>query len=122
MENACRGCCCWENGILRLIELNKKCGNANQEHQAERRHRPCLSWLDWFLMGEVYAVGFGFDPSGFDIWWAIKRKARENADHGLLHACMIGTKDEMQPQQVLFEPMKVDLRRDPQGSGLPGGV
>ena len=70
-------------------------------------------------MGEVYAVGFGFDPSEFDIWWAIERKAREKANHGLLHAYMIGTEDDLQPQQVLFEPMKVDLRWIPEHQGFP---
>ena len=42
-----------------------------------------------------------------------------NANHGLLHAYMIGTEDEMQPQQVLFEPMKVELRRIPKDQGFP---
>ena len=32
---------------------------------------------------------------------------------------MIGTEDEMQPQQVLFEPMKVDLRRVSKDNGFP---
>ena len=109
----------YANAVARLIGLNKKRGNAYQEHQMEQRPLACWSWLDWFLMGEVYAVGFGFDPSEFDIWWAIERKARENADHGLLHAYMIGTEDEMQPQQVLFEPMKVDLRRVSKDNGFP---
>ena len=37
----------------------------------------CQGWLDYFLMGDVHAVGFGFDLSEFDIWWAIERKSRE---------------------------------------------
>ncbi len=101
----------YANAVSRLIELNKKRGNAYQGHQQGGQSLDCMSWLDWFLMGEVYAVGFGFDPSEFDIWWAIERKAREKAKHGKLHAYMIEEESGLQPQQVLFEALGVDLRR-----------
>ena len=39
-------------------------------------------------MGNVWSVGFGFDFSEFDIWWATERKAREKADHGKLKVYM----------------------------------
>ena len=44
------------------------------------------SWSDWFILGDVYAVGFGYDFSEFDLWWAAERKARENARVGRLIA------------------------------------
>ena len=109
----------YANAVFRLIELNRQRGNAYQEHQAAGQPLVCLSWLDWFLMGEVYAVGFGFDPSEFDIWWAIERKARENAAHGRLHAYMIGEQDGLKPQRELFGAMDVDLRRVEKEQGFP---
>lgn len=99
----------YANSVSRLIELNKQRGNDYQEKQRASEEIVAKSWLDYFLMGEVYAVGFGFDPSEFDIWWAIERKAREHADHGALHALMTEENMDKKPQRILFEAMKVDL-------------
>ena len=99
----------YANSVSRLIALNKKRGNEYQEKQTAGESFDVLSWLDYFLLGEVYAVGFGFDPSEFDIWWAIERKARENAKHGILHAILTEEHMEEKPQKVLFEAMQVDL-------------
>ncbi|WP_026509395.1 hypothetical protein [Butyrivibrio sp. LC3010] len=34
------------------------------------------SWIDYFLLGNVYIVGFGMDPSEMDIWWLVNCKKR----------------------------------------------
>ena len=44
-----------------------------------------LSWLDYFILGDVYSLGFGFDTSEMDLWWLLCRKKRERADHGELY-------------------------------------
>ena len=41
-----------------------------------------LSWLDYFILGDVYSLGFGFDTSEMDLWWLLCRKKRERAPHG----------------------------------------
>lgn len=41
-----------------------------------------LSWLDYFILGDVYSLGFGFDVSEMDLWWLLCRKKRERASHG----------------------------------------
>ena len=41
-----------------------------------------LSWLDYFILGDVYSLGFGFDVSEMDLWWLLCRKKRERAAHG----------------------------------------
>ena len=41
-----------------------------------------LSWLDYLILGDVYALGFGFDTSEMDLWWLLCRKKRERAPHG----------------------------------------
>lgn len=40
------------------------------------------SWLDAFIMGDVYILGFGYDFSEMDLWWLLNRKKREKATHG----------------------------------------
>ena len=40
------------------------------------------SWMDYFIMGDVYILGLGLDYSEFDLWWLISRRLREKADTG----------------------------------------
>ena len=69
----------------------------------------CHGWLDYFLLGDVFAVGFGFDFSEFDIWWAMERKSREHASHGQLHAYMIGDQPD-QAKSAMFKTMDAEER------------
>lgn len=46
---------------------------------------PVLSWLDYFILGDVYTLGFGFDTSEMDLWWLLCRKKRERSAHGDLY-------------------------------------
>lgn len=32
------------------------------------------SWLDAFVAGDIYILGFGFDVSEMDLWWLLNRK------------------------------------------------
>ena len=43
------------------------------------------SWLDAFIMGDVYVLGLSFDYSEMDLWWLLNRKKREKAQHGKLY-------------------------------------
>ena len=38
------------------------------------------NWVDYFLMGDVYILGFGLDLSEMDIWWLINCKKRNNPE------------------------------------------
>ena len=40
------------------------------------------TWIDYFLLGDVYVLGFGFDFAESDLWWLLKRKKSEKADKG----------------------------------------
>ena len=57
----------------------------------------------------LYALGFGFDLSEFDIWWAVERKSREHAANGKIHAYMISQKQERE-KSTMFLAMGVDER------------
>ncbi len=70
--------------IGQLSQYNKDLSNKIKEAQETETDIKIMSWLDWFIIADVYMVGFGFDFSEFDIWWALERKAREYADVGKL--------------------------------------
>ena len=40
------------------------------------------SWIDAFILSDVYIVGFGLDLCETDLWWLVNRKQREKANHG----------------------------------------
>ena len=76
----------YAKAISRLQKYNRQLKNAFQDAVEARRLVTPRSWSDWFILGDVYTVGFGYDFSEFDLWWAAERKARENAQVGRLIA------------------------------------
>ena len=67
--------CCDEYLTHRAPEQNYPLWPGQEEIQA-------LSWLDYFILGDVYSLGFGFDTSEMDLWWLLCRKKRERSPHG----------------------------------------
>lgn len=59
-----------------------KRGNMYQKCQENNTPIYYNSWLDAFVMGNVFIIGFGFDFSEFDMWWLLNRKHNENAQTG----------------------------------------
>ncbi len=49
------------------------------------------SWLDAFILGDVYILGFGFNFSEIDMWWLLDRKAHE--------------KDGVRGKTIFYEPV-----------------
>jgi len=49
--------------------------NEYEENQDEIYFK---SWIDYFLLGELYIIGLGYDFSEFDLWWLLNRRIREN--------------------------------------------
>lgn len=64
-----------------MAELDKR---GNQQKIRQEKYLPPImdSWIDAFIMGDVYVLGFGYDFSEMDMWWLLNRKKRENARHG----------------------------------------
>ena len=56
----------------------------NEQFKRQQEGRPPVmtSWIDGFIMGDIYILGFGYDLSEMDLWWLLNRKKRENAAHG----------------------------------------
>ena len=93
-----------------LTNYNKDLGNRLFECQQENINHRCKCWLDYFLVGNVWSVGFRLDVSEFDIWWAIERKARENAHHGCFKAYFDGEEKDDSPQKILLDAMDGNYR------------
>lgn len=36
------------------------------------------SWIDYFILGDLYILGQGLNFSEFDLWWLLNRRLREN--------------------------------------------
>lgn len=87
--------------IYRLQEYNKRLGNALEEHQQSGNALTVRSWLDWFLAGDVFSVGYGYDFSEIDLWWALERKKREKADVGQLIYLNLETEKPAANRQLL---------------------
>ena len=58
----------------------------NQYYEKQRKGAPIAydSWLDSFILGDVFILGFGFDFSELDLWWLLNRRQREKAQKGEL--------------------------------------
>lgn len=99
----------YADAVYHLIEMNKSRKNEYEEHQESGVPLLCKGWLDYFLLGDVYAIGFGFDLSEFDVWWAIERKSREHAENGKVQAYMIAEEQDL-AKSKMFQAMDVDER------------
>lgn len=65
------------------------------------------SWIDSFIMGNVYILGFGMDYSEMDLWWLLNRKKREKAEHGKV---VFYASDFDQEKNGLLELLDVEVR------------
>ena len=84
-----------------------------------REEMPALSWLDYFILGDVYSLGFGFDTSEMDLWWLLCRKKRELAPPRgpvVLRAGPEVRRDQARPAGSLSRPV-----RQPGGDGARRG-
>lgn len=70
------------------------------------------SWIDSFLLGDVYVHGYGLDYSEMDLWWLLNRKKRENAEHGRV---FFFTPDRDVEKEGLLSLLDVDVSHS--GSG-----
>lgn len=67
-----------------LLAAMKGVSDARRDAYRHLDVRPLdkLSWVDQFILGDVYVLGFGFNPAEFDLWWLLDRKQREKGRHG----------------------------------------
>jgi hypothetical protein len=66
-----------------LSEIQKRVPEFICEYEASKKEKKDFipkSWIDYFLIGNVYIVGFGMNPSEMDLWWLINCKKRHFKD------------------------------------------
>ena len=68
--------------IHEIMTYNQKRGKDYQDYGNDLKFK---SWVDYFLMGDVYILGFGMDYSEFDLWWLLGRRLREKAKVGRIY-------------------------------------
>lgn len=69
--------------IMRSYLANR--GKSYRRRENSGRRKEIKSWLDAFILGDVYVLGFGFNLAEFDLWWLLNRKKREQATHGKVY-------------------------------------
>lgn len=59
------------------------------------KFRP-LSWIDYFMLGDVYIVGLGLDQSEIDLWWLLncKKRHKKTLDSGKVYWIEPNLKDK----------------------------
>ena len=73
------------NTVARMKAYLEQYGGLYSHYQKQGQSKPLRSWLDAFILGDVYVLGFGFDLSELDLWWLLNRKKLENANHGKVY-------------------------------------
>lgn len=68
--------------LHRIMDYVDKNSRYYAYRQQNGKNQQIQSWLDSFILGDVYILGFGMDFSELDIWWLLNRKKRETAVHG----------------------------------------
>ena len=65
--------------VRKIIEFSSKRGGS---YEKDRKNLEIKSWIDYFLMGDVYVLGLSYDFSDFDLWWLLGRRLREHSGCG----------------------------------------
>lgn len=76
----------WYAGqICRMKEVVDKRGFSYRYCQEHAQEINYSSWIDSFILGNVFVLGFGFDFSEIDLWYLLNRKLREKAEKGTVY-------------------------------------
>ena len=75
----------YANLLGRIIRYTSENANRYETAAKDGKEPEINSWLDAFILGDVYVLGFSFDVSEFDLWWLLNRKLREKAPHGSVY-------------------------------------
>ena len=81
--------------------IDKNAIKRYRKQTIERGTLEIKSWIDAFLFGNVYMVGFGMDLSEIDLWWLLEEKDSQRSRSHMPFGRII-----------FFEPQKVKNKRD----------
>ena len=69
------------NLLSRYKEEITLCNNRYKRSTRTNSIRP-YSWIDYFIFGNVYIIGFSVSENEYDLWWLLNRKKQEKLPHG----------------------------------------
>lgn len=70
------------NMLSKIQTYLQKAGNRYKWAEDYNSPNSFGSWIDSFILDNVYVLGFGCDFAEMDMWWLLERKNREKAKHG----------------------------------------
>lgn len=89
----------------RLIGDLKRCEAKDGIYQPK-------SWIDYFLLGDVYVMGFKMDFTESDIWWLLDYKSQHSAE--LFDAKTVIFEPNLSPDKiVMLKTYRCEVRDDP---------
>lgn len=62
--------------VKKILDYNSERKNYYQKY-CDNVH--CKSWIDYFIVGDLYILGQGMDFAEFDLWWLLNRRLREKS-------------------------------------------
>ena len=71
-----------------LSNIQQYVSNVIRQYESarkEKRDYQPYSWIDYFLIGNVYIVGYGMDLSEIDIWWLINCRKKNMQKCGKIY-------------------------------------
>lgn len=75
----------YANLLRRICDYLERQKDRYHFYQSNHEQAKIKSWIDAFILGDVYVLGFGYDTSEFDLWWLLNRKKREKAQTGKIY-------------------------------------
>lgn len=92
----------WYGKLLyKIIEESEKNKDHYARNQREGKPTERNSWMDSFILGDVYVLGFGFGLSEVDLWWLLNRKQRERAEHGRVYFYELRSEKQREKTELL---------------------
>lgn len=83
-----------------IIEVeNRK--NLYEQNQWFKKDTVLDSWIDAFILGDIYVLGCGFGLSEVDLWWLLNRKYTERAAHGNVYFYEIYSEKQREKIELL---------------------
>lgn len=64
--------------VNKILEYNK---NRENEYETLKENFEVKSWIDYFIVADLYIIGYGLDYAEFDLWWLLNRRLNEKASY-----------------------------------------
>ena len=97
------------NLLFKIKEFLNKRGNSYYDKQKQEETIKYKSWIDYFIMSDVYVLGFGFDFSELDLWWLLNRRKNENAKTGKVYYYSPKSAKDFDEKQILLKQFDVEI-------------